>query len=433
MNPAWLALASWMAAAPGEPPLLAFEKDVLPILDQRCTECHGISKQSGGLRLDGLQELLKGSRKGPVVSPGKSAESRIVERVTAEGKRRMPPKGDRVPPAEVEIIRRWIDAGARSSPAAARAPSPEPVQLARVPPSFAPVLAVAGNRQGSRLAVGRGAAVEVLRAENGGWKSEVVLEGSGDLVQCLAFSPDGALLAAGGYREVLLWESGGWKLKRALPGFLDRVLAIDFSPSGDLLAAGGGLPTQSGEVQVWQPRTGKLMRRIPDPHTDTVLGLDFSPDGERVATGAADKMVHLFELGSARRLARFEGHTHHVLAVAFSPDGKRLLSAGAEGKIKSWNLEKSESKDWNGHGKAVTALAFSPDGKFAASASGDRTLRIWNPENGGQVRAHGEARDYLYALALFGEGKLLAAAGRDPVVRVYTTAEAKLVYPSPSP
>ena len=57
------------AAAAAEPPA-AFETEVLPILNRRCTECHGISKQSGGLRLDDYQNLKKGSRKGPVIAPG---------------------------------------------------------------------------------------------------------------------------------------------------------------------------------------------------------------------------------------------------------------------------------------------------------------------------------------------------------------------------
>jgi hypothetical protein len=438
--------AAFSAPVPGEKPGPIFEADVFPILSQRCAECHGISKQSGGLRLDSFEGLVKGGKKGKVIVPGKSGESLLFERITAEGKRRMPPKGDPVPPPEIVLIKSWIDGGARSSPGAA--PAEPEIQVGKLPRGYAPVLAVAGNREGTRLAVGRGEAIVIsgiapeaapaagaaaagappAGSPPASLDAEKTLDGGGDLVQCLAWSPDGKLLVSGGFREVLLWDTRSWTLKRRLGPHTDRVLALAFSRDGSLLAAGGGLPSQSGEVKVWEAATGKLMRTLPDVHTDTVFSIDFSPDGARIATGSGDRMVHLIDLASGKRTARFEGHTHHVLSVAFSPDGKRLLSAGADAKVKSWNVEKGElERDWGGHGKAVTAVAYSPDGKFAASASGDRTVRFWNPENGGQTRALGEARDYLYAVSIFGGGKLVAAAGRDRVVRIYDAKDGKLL------
>jgi WD40 repeat protein len=421
-------LLVWLAAGaePADRPSPAFESDVLPIFSQRCVECHGISKQSGGLRLDSFENVMQGGKKGAVIVPGKSAQSRLLELVRGEGKKRMPPKGDPVPTPEAEAIASWIDAGARAGPARK---AEEEVKLVKLPASYAPVLAVAGDREGKRVAWGRGSAIVISRLEGAeAGKPEAVLETGGDVVQCLSFSPDGRLLASGGFREVLLWDVASWKLKLRLEPHADRVLAVAFSPRGDLLAAGGGLPSRSGEIKVWQTGTGKLLRTLADAHTDTVFSAAFSPDGSQLATGAADRMVHLFDLASLKRVARFEGHTHHVLAVAFSPDGKKLISAGADAKIKSWNVEKVESiKDWAGHSKAVTALAFSPDGKSAASAGGDRSVRIWNPDNGSQVKSFDEAKDYLYSISIFAGGKLLAAGGRDQVVRVYDLKDQKLL------
>ncbi len=409
------------------PGALRFEADILPILESRCTECHGISKQSSGLRVDSIEAILLGGKKGPVLVAGKSDESRLVELITAEGKKRMPPKGDRVPAAEIEIIRAWIDAGARAGgPTALREVA---VKIEKLPADFQPVLAVAGDRKSARLAVGRGPNIVITTVEGAeAGKPIAVLDGEGDLVQSLAFSPDGKLLAAGGFREVVLWETASWKPKMRLGPHADRVLALDFSPDGGLLAVAGGIPSRTGEVKIWQPGTGKLMRTLSDVHSDAVYAVRFSPDGARLATGAGDRMVHLFELASGARVGRFEGHTHHVMGLAFRADGQRLISAGAESKIKSWDLEKgSGAKDWKGHGKAVNALASSPDGKVFATASGDRTVRLWNPD-GGQLKSFGDAKDHIYALAIFDEGKYLAAAGGDRTVRVYGLKEQKLLH-----
>jgi len=54
-------------------------------------------------------------------------------------------------------------------------------------------------------------------------------------------------------------------------------------------------------------------------------------------------------------------------------------------------------------------------------------VRIWNPENGSQVKAFDEAKDYLYSISIFAGGKLLAAGGRDQVVRVYDLKDQKLL------
>ncbi|NBR85715.1 MAG: DUF1553 domain-containing protein [Verrucomicrobia bacterium] len=100
------------------PPVAAgpvdFVKDIQPLLAAKCHACHGLEKQKGGLRLDIKAAALAGGDHGPVVIPGKSAESKLVHavaRLTPDGA--MPPKeAERFSPAEIGRIRAWIDAGA---------------------------------------------------------------------------------------------------------------------------------------------------------------------------------------------------------------------------------------------------------------------------------------------------------------------------------
>jgi hypothetical protein len=91
-----------------------FDKDIRPVLEARCFDCHGEDKQKNGLRLDTVHGILKGSDSGePLYIRGSSADSLLVRMVTSDDpKHMMPPKGERLAPEQVAAIRAWIDAGA---------------------------------------------------------------------------------------------------------------------------------------------------------------------------------------------------------------------------------------------------------------------------------------------------------------------------------
>ena len=90
-----------------------FEKTVRPILQQHCSECHGAKTQKSGLRLDARHGFIKGGDSGPVIVVGKSTESELVHRiVSTSSDDKMPPEGPALSQNEIELIQRWIDAGA---------------------------------------------------------------------------------------------------------------------------------------------------------------------------------------------------------------------------------------------------------------------------------------------------------------------------------
>src|SRR5262249_2102133 len=99
-----------------KPTAIDFNRDIRPILSNRCFKCHGPDLKKAGLDLQtppAATKQLK-ARNFPV-GPGKSAESQLIQRVSApEEEIRMPPsgKGERLKPAEVAKLRTWIDQGA---------------------------------------------------------------------------------------------------------------------------------------------------------------------------------------------------------------------------------------------------------------------------------------------------------------------------------
>lgn len=105
----WLAARDAVAAEP-----LDFETKIRPLLIKRCGNCHGPEQQKSGLRLDAKLAAFKGGDGGPVIVAGNSAESELLRRVTtSDPDERMPPDGAPLTKVEIDLLRRWIDSGAK--------------------------------------------------------------------------------------------------------------------------------------------------------------------------------------------------------------------------------------------------------------------------------------------------------------------------------
>lgn len=106
--------AAQQAKGASRPGSVDFFRDIKPILEARCYDCHQGSKAKGGLRLDSLAASLQGGNAdGPAIVPHKSAASSLLQRiVSTDPEEVMPAKGDPLAKADVEKIRRWIDDGA---------------------------------------------------------------------------------------------------------------------------------------------------------------------------------------------------------------------------------------------------------------------------------------------------------------------------------
>lgn len=96
-----------------EPP--SFENQILPILQQRCFQCHDAKKQKSGLRLDVRSRALAGGESGKrgIVS-GKPQDSELYQRlITDDSEKRMPPTKEKLTVEQIELIRKWIESGAQ--------------------------------------------------------------------------------------------------------------------------------------------------------------------------------------------------------------------------------------------------------------------------------------------------------------------------------
>lgn len=101
-----------MAASSDAAPV-DFAHEVVPILRKHCVECHAGDKKKGGLSMNTRASLLEGGENGVVVVAGQAQKSKLLEAiVSADPDLRMPPKGDRLTPAETSTLRAWVEQGA---------------------------------------------------------------------------------------------------------------------------------------------------------------------------------------------------------------------------------------------------------------------------------------------------------------------------------
>src|SRR5262249_42620051 len=90
-----------------------FARDIRPIFEAACYKCHGPRVARGQLRLDEKKSALRGGISGAAIIPGEAGKSLLLRRVLGEGgEPRMPMGGVPLKPAQVEMIRKWIDQGA---------------------------------------------------------------------------------------------------------------------------------------------------------------------------------------------------------------------------------------------------------------------------------------------------------------------------------
>jgi WD40 repeat protein len=210
-----------------------------------------------------------------------------------------------------------------------------------------------------------------------------------------------AFAAAGGYAFYLVQSQ---PLVHTLTEHGADADSVAFSPDGRLIAAGGWDAT----IYIWATADG-------EPRPPAISGFyghsaPFSPDGKWIAAGS-DSNVRLWDAATKRASRTLSGHSAKVLTVAFSRDGKSLVSGGSDHMVFVWDLAGNQAgRQFAGHSDQVYSVAFSSDGKRVASASFDQTVMVWNVASGQPVKT------------LAGTNKMMAASFSSDDAWLATTA-----------
>jgi Caspase domain/WD domain, G-beta repeat len=196
----------------------------------------------------------------------------------------------------------------------------------------------------------------------------------------------------------------------------DNAYCVVFSPDGRLLASGGwGRP-----VRVRDALAGGLVRELKSAGP-SIYDLAFSPDGALIATGGRDGTVGLCEVGTGKKLRSRKPGGAAVRAVAFSPDGTTLLSAHEDGVARLWDVPAlGRTRELRADGETMFAAVFSPDGTLVAAACADGAIRVWSTVGGDLLTALRRHTGWATAVTFTPDGSRLVSAGADGTVQFHS-------------
>jgi WD40 repeat protein len=437
----WLSAARPLAAEDEEPrPIkiaelersepVDFQKEVLPLLKKSCLACHSKSEAQSDLVLETPEAILKGGALGPAVVPQKSAESLLLKAASHQEEPMMPPADNDVgapdlTPEELGLIKLWIDAGAKGSAVMA-----EEVQWQPLPPGVNPIYAVAVTPDGQFVACGRANQIFIYHVPSGALVcrlNDPLLQAESpdkkpgrahlDIVQSLAFSPDGYTLASGGYRVVKLWQRPRNVARQELPSAEAALTAVAVSPDGAWIATGSAEP----KIRLWSTAEGKVTAELSGAMGE-VTGLKFSPDGGTLYASDRGGSVQVFRREDGHLLARIDVPTP---LNALTVSGNTLLVAGEDHLIRGWNLPLESGRTVPGTVGQVTTAAISPDRQWLASASAEGQVELFNLSEGRVAHGLTAHPGGVRAMSFRGDSAQLATAGQDGQVSVWETASGK--------
>ena len=401
-------------------------RDVYPFLKGNCVACHNKTTTKAGLNMETPALLRKGGESGPAVIPGKGAESPLVRFAQHLEEEVMPPKNNKsgaidLTTAQIEVLKAWIDEGAKDSVQQARA-----VALREIPKTIHPIYSVALVDNGRAVVCSRANELHVYDLTTRSFLG-AIRDGEHPAhrssIQSVACSPDGRWLASAGFREVKLWRrqeladtrwspgrAAGWKMAAGMHNAREVLAA---TAGGDLLLVEAGSGTEKGRWAGLIPGA-KSLEPSPDGSCVRVewetarsgvwslkdsmwLGAQdsleggpcgWSPDGQSLAVACADKVVRVWKrspAGSADWTKTAEWSSGWVLTeLAWDVTGGRLLGCGGDGKVRLWNAADGKMGKEFAVAGAVTA-AFSRDGKRVVVGGVDGAARVLDVDSGKEV------------------------------------------------
>jgi RNA polymerase sigma factor (sigma-70 family) len=202
------------------------------------------------------------------------------------------------------------------------------------------------------------------------------------------------------------------------------VYAFAFAPDGRTLAAAG-----DGCIWLWDPATGKALRRLEVPGGGYVYALAFAPGGEALAVGGQDAMIRLWDRSAAASQRAFGGHGKRVSGLIFSPDGRTLASVGADGTLRLWRVATGEEccrilvPGSEGDYGLARPIAFFPDNRTVATQDQRYQVRLWDVTTGKELPGLDWLPRELPAVAVAPDGTVLAGAAKhQATVRLWRVA-----------
>jgi WD40 repeat protein/uncharacterized caspase-like protein len=240
------------------------------------------------------------------------------------------------------------------------------------------------------------------------------------VVNTLAFSPPQGNLMASAGDTIKLWDLSTEQAVKTLHGHTKGVNCVAFSPDGTLLASGAA----DKKVKLWNVITGKEIRSF--EHNDEVTTVAFSPNGKVLASASRDSTIKLWSIDrdSNEPIIAWKANDkfQSVNTVAFSPDGQTLASGSVDGAVQLWSAWSAETSPnvrtlsdagHAAHTAPVKTVLFLPNGRQLVSAAQNHVIKLWDFVSGESLQmwtGDSEDSDSMTAIAAAPNGKTLVSA-----------------------
>lgn len=248
------------------------------------------------------------------------------------------------------------------------------------------VSCIAFSHDGERLVSGSND--EAIRLWDVQTKAEIGViwmpEGSVHMgIQCIAIAADDTQVVAASHAQITVWDvESCTSAGEPLIGHSAEVLCLAYSPNGDLIASGSA----DESVRLWDARTHTTIIGPLFGHHSPVHTIVFAPDGVIFASGSEDGTICLWDTKAGATLgAPLKGHSAPVVSIAFSPDGAQMVSGSFEDDcVCLWDVRKRDmiGKTLVLESFGVQLVTFSRDGARFASVSDDAAVRLWDARTG---------------------------------------------------
>lgn len=264
---------------------------------------------------------------------------------------------------------------------------------------------------------------------------------------CATYSPDGQFVAVA-YTDttIIIWDAKtGISRFGPLKGHTKLIKSLAYSPDGKMMVSA----SEDMTMILWDTNTGLP---IGDPlvgHESGIACASFSPDGKYIVSASGDWTIRIWDVSTGDAVGKpLEGHGWGVNYAEFSPDGKHIVSCSNDRTIRVWDVATREFFILGQHDGSVFHVAYNPDGTKIASASMDGTVKIWDGDTAIQLKPEATSMDgtvkiwdantiawdnsfassaktWFRSVAFSHNGKMIATASTDQMVRIWNADDAK--------
>ncbi len=251
--------------------------------------------------------------------------------------------------------------------------------------------------------------------------------------KCFAFSPDGRTIAYGGAKgRILIREVSSRCVVAAIDELPDSVDCLRYSPDGKLLVAAVGK-----RVKIWNTSTYEHLRDLPACKND-VSGFVFSPDGQLLAVSVDyHDMVDLWNMGTFKKYKSLAIESDTPGGLQFSTDGKTLFVGDVQGRLTYWDVKTGvqqhivvgpdgvmREKDAiiQAHRDSITSVEVSPDGRLIATAGFDKVIKLWDRATGEEVLTILGNTEWVNDVAFSPDGKTLLSCCAGGTTKIWDVA-----------